>query len=115
MKTIKNPNDKRLDKFYDETPQAAFTFQLIVTGAPHPYELYYKERLDGDDEYNRNIVSKLQDRAQADMFNILQRLQARDPDMEFSSWIMLDSSGAVIKQSRELSIYVKPQLGAPNG
>lgn len=99
-------DDPRLDKFYDETPQVRFTFNLNISTENRPYQLHYAERLDGDAEYNAEVIKKLRDRAQADMHNILQRLQARDPDCEFVSWQQLDDTGAVLFTSDQLVISV---------
>lgn len=112
-------DDPKMDKFYDETPQVRFVFQLKVSNQQRPYELYYSERLDGDAEYNKSITEGLITRAQADMSNILTRLQSRDEDVEFQGWTMLDNVGQVLRHSDVLTIYVKPapnsRAGVPNG
>lgn len=116
MGLIKNTEegrlDPRLDKFYDETPQMRFTFQLLTTARKEPYELYYNERLDGDTEYNKTVFEGIKKRAQADMFNILSRLQSADEDAEFVSWRVLDERGQLLHVSSELKVDVKPQVGA---
>ena len=101
-----NVADKRMDKFYDETPQLTFRFELFVTTFQRTFELYYKERLDGDPDHNQQVLKAVERRAQADMFNIINRLQADDPDAEFSKWQMFDDQGAMIKESNTLNITV---------
>lgn len=107
MKTVRDPQDPRLDKFYDETPQVVLKFQLRTTTHRNPFELVYKERLDGTDAENKALLENLKVRAQADMFNVLQRLQAKDEDCEFSSWRMIDEQETVLDESDVLRIKVK--------
>lgn len=105
--TPEGREDSRLDKFYDETPQVQLTYQLRVVGRPTVFELYYNVRLDGNEEENKQIIADIEPRAQADMFNILLRLQAQDEDVEFSSWTLLDQQGVILKTSDTLTITVK--------
>lgn len=110
-RVIRDPKDTKLDKFYDETPQLQFTFQLKLSNRSQPYELYYRERLDGDEDYRKQVMEDLKKRAQADMHNILQRVWAEDENAEFQEWRVLDQDGVVLHVSDELKIFVKPQVG----
>jgi hypothetical protein len=111
-KRVYDKDDPRLDKFYDETPVVMLTFQLKVSNNNNPYELYYRERLDGDKDYNDRVMKDLRSRAECDMFNILTRLQAEDPDCEFQQWRALDQNGQLLHTSNTLTYEVKPQVGA---
>lgn len=111
-RVIRDKKDPKLDKFYDETPQLQFTFQLKLSNRNQPYELYYRERLDGDQDYNKLVMENLKKRAQADMHNILLRAQSEDENVEFQEWRVLDQDGVVVHVSDVLTIYVKPQVGA---
>lgn len=104
--------DPRLDKFYDETPQMEFRFQLQVSSRKNPVELYYKERLDGDEKYNTELFEAVKKRAQSDMFNVLTRMQAIDENCEFVSWRVYDANNVMLHQSFILKTHLKPQVGA---
>ena len=107
MKKIHSTADSRLDKFYDETPKTEVQFQMKVSNRNEPFAFTYVERLDGTPEENKQVMSRLQERAQADMYNALLRLQAKDEDCEFVSWQMLDRQGVILINSDTLNVKVK--------
>lgn len=108
---VMDVNDKRLDKFYDETPSLVFRVHFFTTTHGQPFELVYRERLDGTSEENRQRIDNIATQAQADIYNMLLRLQAADDECEFSKWIIYDDQGATIRESTTLTVHVKPQVG----
>jgi hypothetical protein len=109
---IKDPEDPRLDKFYDETPEIYFVYKLKLSRSSNILEFPYSVRLDGaTDEDNKELIEQLDKRAQADMDRALRNAQADDDEVEFEYWEKCDKFDVVISHSDTLTVYVKPQVG----
>jgi hypothetical protein len=107
---MKNQGQGVIANFYDETPRQNLRFLMRVSDRSTPFEFNYTVIFDGDARENNDKLNLIENRAQADMSNVLQRLQSSNIDCEFMGWQCIDQHGAHLKSSNVLTIQVKDAI-----